>query len=171
MRAHAYTTCSYFRIKMVNSKLYRRGAVKRNVPYRLILKRYWPTLIGTAGTCQWQAATILCDYRSKADPLLRYDAGFLYDMVTFPAGIFRSVQKGLRVVSSACGIKFILTLHLQLCHHCRSHSWSHSHSNGRVDTATRLVEHSWCPVGGFGCEQNWKAMAIDHSKQPSLARC
>lgn len=49
---------------MLNSKLYRRGAIKRRVPYRLVLRYYWKTLIGTCG------------------------AWFLYDFVTFPNGIF-----------------------------------------------------------------------------------
>jgi MFS family permease len=39
----------YFRIKMLNSKLYRRGAIKRRVPYNLIIQYYWKRLIGTAG--------------------------------------------------------------------------------------------------------------------------
>ncbi|ORY57014.1 major facilitator superfamily domain-containing protein [Pseudomassariella vexata] len=54
----------YFRLKMLNSKLYRRGAIKRNVPYGLVLRYYWKTLIGTCG------------------------AWFLYDFVTFPNGVF-----------------------------------------------------------------------------------
>lgn len=54
----------YFRIKMLNSKLYRRGAIKRRVPYLLVIKYYWRTLIGTCG------------------------AWFLYDFVTFPNGVF-----------------------------------------------------------------------------------
>lgn len=54
----------YFRMKMLNSKLYRKGAIKRNVPYWLFLKRYWPRLLGTCGT--W----------------------FAYDIVTFPNGVF-----------------------------------------------------------------------------------
>jgi len=36
----------YFRMKMLNSKLYRRGAIKRRVPYGLVLRYYWRTLIG-----------------------------------------------------------------------------------------------------------------------------
>lgn len=56
----------YFRLKMMNPKLYRRNAIRRNPPYHLILKKYWKTLIGTAGT--W----------------------FLYDFVTFPNGVFSS---------------------------------------------------------------------------------
>jgi MFS family permease len=59
-------TVFYFRLKMLNSKLYRRGAIKKRVPYRLVLRYYWKTLIGTAGT--W----------------------FLYDFVIFPNGIFGS---------------------------------------------------------------------------------
>lgn len=39
----------YFRMKMMNSKLYRKGAIKHNVPYWLFVKRYWPRLIGTCG--------------------------------------------------------------------------------------------------------------------------
>ena len=49
---------------MLNSKLYRRGAIKRRVPYGLVLRYYWKSLIGTCG------------------------AWFLYDFVTFPNGIF-----------------------------------------------------------------------------------
>ncbi|PQE05991.1 Major facilitator superfamily domain general substrate transporter protein [Rutstroemia sp. NJR-2017a BBW] len=56
----------YFRLKMLNSTLYRRGAIKRNVPYKLVLRYYWKSLIGTCG------------------------AWFLYDFVTFPNGIFSS---------------------------------------------------------------------------------
>ncbi|KAJ4419954.1 Plasma membrane permease, mediates uptake of glycerophosphoinositol and glycerophosphocholine [Gnomoniopsis sp. IMI 355080] len=54
----------YFRIKMMNSKLYRRSAIKRSVPYRLVLRYYWKSLLGTCG------------------------AWFLYDFVTFPNGVF-----------------------------------------------------------------------------------
>ncbi|KAI9811882.1 MAG: Plasma membrane permease, mediates uptake of glycerophosphoinositol and glycerophosphocholine [Pycnora praestabilis] len=57
-------TVFYFRIKMLNSKLYRRGAITRRVPYWLVLKYYWRSLIGTCG------------------------AWFLYDFVTFPNGVF-----------------------------------------------------------------------------------
>jgi len=57
-------TVFYFRMKMLNSKLYRRGAIKKRVPYLLVLRYYWKTLIGTCG------------------------AWFLYDFVTFPNGTF-----------------------------------------------------------------------------------
>lgn len=39
----------YFRIRMLNSKLYRRGAIKNRVPYGLVLRYYWKSLIGTCG--------------------------------------------------------------------------------------------------------------------------
>ena len=39
----------YFRLRMLNSKLYRRGAIKKRVPYGLVLKYYWKDLIGTCG--------------------------------------------------------------------------------------------------------------------------
>lgn len=55
---------------MLNSKLYRRGAIKKRVPYKLILRYYWKTLIGTCG------------------------AWFLYDFVTFPNGIFSGLIIG-----------------------------------------------------------------------------
>ncbi|KAJ5789687.1 uncharacterized protein N7518_006698 [Penicillium psychrosexuale] len=54
----------YFRIRMLNSVLYRRGAIKKHVPYMLVLRYYWKALIGTCG------------------------AWFLYDFVTFPNGVF-----------------------------------------------------------------------------------
>ncbi|OKL64031.1 putative metabolite transport protein GIT1 [Talaromyces atroroseus] len=54
----------YFRIRMLNSSLYRRGAIKKRVPYWLVIKYYWKSLIGTCG------------------------AWFLYDFVTFPNGVF-----------------------------------------------------------------------------------
>ncbi|KAJ5748487.1 uncharacterized protein N7511_010183 [Penicillium nucicola] len=54
----------YFRIRMLNSVLYRRGAIKKHVPYKLVLRYYWRSLIGTCG------------------------AWFLYDFVTFPNGVF-----------------------------------------------------------------------------------
>ncbi|KAJ5212217.1 Glycerophosphoinositol permease 1 [Penicillium cinerascens] len=54
----------YFRIRMLNSVLYRRGAIKKHVPYKLVLRYYWKSLIGTCG------------------------AWFLYDFVTFPNGVF-----------------------------------------------------------------------------------
>ncbi|KAF2008895.1 MFS general substrate transporter [Aaosphaeria arxii CBS 175.79] len=72
----------YFRMKMLNSKLYRRGAIKKRVPYLLVLRYYWKDLIGTAG------------------------AWFLYDFITFPNGVFSgtiisSVVKGSNIVKTA----------------------------------------------------------------------
>ncbi|KAH9947902.1 major facilitator superfamily domain-containing protein [Amylocystis lapponica] len=57
-------TVFYFRMRMLSPKLYRESAIKRRVPYWLILKRYWKSLIGTCG------------------------AWFLYDFVSFPNGVF-----------------------------------------------------------------------------------
>ncbi|EKM54605.1 uncharacterized protein PHACADRAFT_258580 [Phanerochaete carnosa HHB-10118-sp] len=57
-------TVFYFRLKMLSSVLYKKGAIKHRVPYRLVIKRYWHALIGTCG------------------------AWFLYDFVTFPNGVF-----------------------------------------------------------------------------------
>jgi MFS family permease len=49
---------------MLNSVLYRRGAIKKNVPYSLVLRYYWKSLIGTCG------------------------AWALYDFITVPNGVF-----------------------------------------------------------------------------------
>ncbi|KZP00663.1 MFS Git1p-like glycerophosphoinositol permease [Calocera viscosa TUFC12733] len=57
-------TVLIFRLKMINSRLYRAGAIKKRVPYGLVFRKYWKRLIGTCG------------------------AWFLYDFVTFPNGIF-----------------------------------------------------------------------------------
>lgn len=57
-------TVMYFRLKIAMSKLYREGAMRKNVPYVLIVKKYWKRLIGTAGT--W----------------------FLYDIIVFPNNLF-----------------------------------------------------------------------------------
>ena len=54
----------YWRVKMLNSKLYRRGAIRKQVPYLLVVRYYWKSLIGTCGV--W----------------------FLYDFVTIPNSIF-----------------------------------------------------------------------------------
>ncbi|GAA6032995.1 hypothetical protein JCM8097_000089 [Rhodosporidiobolus ruineniae] len=54
----------FFRIRMLNSKLYRKSAIQKGVPLKYILGYYWKSLIGTAG------------------------AWFLYDFVTFPNGVF-----------------------------------------------------------------------------------
>lgn len=39
----------YFRLKMLDSKLYRSGAIQKSPPYLLMLKFYWRSIIGTAG--------------------------------------------------------------------------------------------------------------------------
>ena len=74
---------------MMNSKLYRRNALKKSTPlgiYGLILRRYWKTLIGTAGT--WflcvPVQIITVWIAELIDHIKRYD------FVTFPNGIFSS---------------------------------------------------------------------------------
>ncbi|KAF8167998.1 MFS Git1p-related glycerophosphoinositol permease [Crassisporium funariophilum] len=57
-------TVFYFRIRMLSSVLYQKGAMKSQVPYGLIFRRYWKSMIGTCG------------------------AWFLYDFITFPNGVF-----------------------------------------------------------------------------------
>ncbi|BGP00663.1 Plasma membrane permease, mediates uptake of glycerophosphoinositol and glycerophosphocholine [Rhodotorula toruloides] len=53
-----------FRMRMLNSQLYRKNAIQQGVPLMLTLKYYWRSLIGTCV------------------------AWFLYDFVTFPNGVF-----------------------------------------------------------------------------------
>ncbi|GAA5909631.1 uncharacterized protein JCM6883_004579 [Sporobolomyces salmoneus] len=53
-----------FRLRMLNSQLYRKGAIQSRVPYGLVLRYYWKSLIGTCGV--W----------------------FLYDFIVFPNGVF-----------------------------------------------------------------------------------
>ncbi|KAM9927671.1 hypothetical protein OXX59_002371 [Metschnikowia pulcherrima] len=54
----------YFRYKMATSELFKKSAIRKNVPYWLAFKFYWKRLLGTC----------LC--------------WFLYDFVTFPNGVF-----------------------------------------------------------------------------------
>jgi MFS family permease len=54
----------YFRLKMISSTQYRKHAMRKNIPYWLVVKRYWRPMIGTAGT--W----------------------FMYDFVVYPFGLF-----------------------------------------------------------------------------------
>ncbi|KAK9368244.1 hypothetical protein V1509DRAFT_623477 [Lipomyces kononenkoae] len=70
----------YFRYKMATSYLYKKGAIKKNVPYKLVLKYYWKSLIGTCG------------------------AWFLYDFVTFPNGVFSGTIIASIVPNSATNL-------------------------------------------------------------------
>ncbi|KAG0204329.1 hypothetical protein BGX33_008574 [Mortierella sp. NVP41] len=54
----------YFRLKMRESEVFQKNNLKRNVPYLLIIRRYWKYLLGTAGS--W----------------------FLYNFIAYPFGIF-----------------------------------------------------------------------------------
>ncbi|RAH60415.1 MFS general substrate transporter [Aspergillus piperis CBS 112811] len=56
----------FFRIRMINSKQYRKHAIKSRYPYWLVLRRYWKPILGTS--LAW----------------------FCYDFVTYPFGLFTS---------------------------------------------------------------------------------
>ncbi|KAK4574542.1 hypothetical protein LTR86_001383 [Recurvomyces mirabilis] len=56
----------FFRIRMIESTQYRKHAMKKQIPYMLVLKRYWKPMLGTS--LAW----------------------FFYDFVTYPFGIFSS---------------------------------------------------------------------------------
>jgi hypothetical protein len=73
-------TVFIFRLRMLSSKLYRKGAIKRRVPYGLVFKRYWRTLIGTCGA--WYGRS------PHTRATLIHKNRFLYDFVTFPNGVF-----------------------------------------------------------------------------------
>ncbi|KAI8100186.1 major facilitator superfamily domain-containing protein [Halteromyces radiatus] len=57
----------YFRLRMADSKQYRENAMKKKVPYWLIIKRYWRKLLAVSFT--W----------------------FVYDFISYPNGVFSSV--------------------------------------------------------------------------------
>lgn len=56
----------YFRLKMLNSTQYRKHAIRRKIPYGLVIKRYWKSMLGTS--LAW----------------------FFYDFVSYPFGLFSS---------------------------------------------------------------------------------
>ncbi|KAF9395730.1 hypothetical protein BGX21_009803, partial [Mortierella sp. AD011] len=64
----------YFRLRLKNSEIFKKNAMKKNVPYLLIFRRYWKRLLGTAGT--W----------------------FLYDFISYPFGLFSGT-----IINSAIG--------------------------------------------------------------------
>jgi MFS family permease len=70
----------YFRIRMLNSVLYRRGAIKKHVPYMLVLRYYWKSLIGTCGA--WFLYGKPSIFTKSAWKLTHTD------FVTFPNGVF-----------------------------------------------------------------------------------
>lgn len=72
----------YFRIRMLNSVLYRRGAIKRHVPYLLVTRYYWKMLIGTCGAWFLYGKSKAASLDSTAHPLTATD------FVTFPNGVF-----------------------------------------------------------------------------------
>ncbi|KAL1889385.1 hypothetical protein Sste5346_008952 [Sporothrix stenoceras] len=56
----------FFRLNRFQSTQYRKHAMKKDIPYMLVLKRYWKPMLGTS--LAW----------------------FMYDFVTYPFGIFSS---------------------------------------------------------------------------------
>ncbi|KAL7892111.1 major facilitator superfamily domain-containing protein [Trichoderma sp. SZMC 28014] len=60
----------FFRLRLINSTQYRKHAMKTNIPYWLVIKRYWKPMLGTS--LAW----------------------FMYDFVTYPFGIFGSTIIG-----------------------------------------------------------------------------
>lgn len=41
-------TLFFFRIRMIDSTQYRKHAMKKKIPYGLVLKRYWKPMLGTS---------------------------------------------------------------------------------------------------------------------------
>ncbi|KAJ4249811.1 hypothetical protein NW762_012154 [Fusarium torreyae] len=56
----------FFRLRQFNSTQYRKHAIKNDIPYMLVFRRYWKPMLGTS--LAW----------------------FFYDFVTYPFGIFSS---------------------------------------------------------------------------------
>ncbi|KAI5461005.1 major facilitator superfamily domain-containing protein [Mariannaea sp. PMI_226] len=60
----------FLRLRLINSTQYQKHAMKKDIPYLLVLKRYWKPMLGTS--LAW----------------------FFYDFVTYPFGIFSSTIIG-----------------------------------------------------------------------------
>lgn len=75
----------YFRIRMLNSKLYRRGAIKQNVPYKLVIRYYWKTLIGTCGAWFLYGMSLYMNTDFASGLIIDV---LSIDFVTFPNGVF-----------------------------------------------------------------------------------
>lgn len=76
----------YFRIRMLNSVLYRRGAIKKRVPYSLVVKYYWKSLIGTCGAWFLYGTLLRSPFFLHGSNLIL--TGTIVDFVTFPNGVF-----------------------------------------------------------------------------------
>jgi len=73
---------------MLNSNLYRRGAIKRRVPYLLVIK-YWKSLIGTCG------AWFLYDFVPGIYHKVTFQVILTQEKVTFPNGVFSGTIIGV----------------------------------------------------------------------------
>lgn len=76
---------------MLNSALYRRGAIKRDVPYKLVLRYYWKSLIGTCGAWLLYAFSLSQMASSLAsstlcDPLINKRRNSQHRRMEFPLG-------------------------------------------------------------------------------------
>jgi MFS family permease len=72
---------------MLNSVLYRKGAIKKKVPYLLILRYYWKTLLGTCGA--WFLYGEHHSLPLSISVILSSEMRLmLADFVTFPNGVF-----------------------------------------------------------------------------------
>ncbi|KAI9250048.1 major facilitator superfamily domain-containing protein [Sporodiniella umbellata] len=69
----------YFRLRMADSERYRTSAMRKKVPYWLIIKRYWFRLLIASGL--W----------------------FIYDFISYPSGVFSSV-----IIDSVAGGESII---------------------------------------------------------------
>ena len=83
----------YFRLKMLNSSMYRRSSIKHKMPWLLVFRHYWREIIGTAG------------------------AWFLYDFVTFPNGLFSAtilstVVKNGSILTTGCWQLLLVSVNL-----------------------------------------------------------
>ncbi|KAJ6079473.1 hypothetical protein N7467_009226 [Penicillium canescens] len=79
----------YFRIRMLNSVLYRRGAIKKHVPYKLVLRYYWRSLIGTCGAWfLYGKNRNPYTYTSTLSTKYNLVTNQTPDFVTFPNGVF-----------------------------------------------------------------------------------
>lgn len=82
----------FFRLRLINSTQYRKHAMKTNIPYWLVIKRYWKPMLGTS------LAWFMYDFVVSKRLLLYDSIDCANPMVsagqTYPFGIFGSTIIG-----------------------------------------------------------------------------
>lgn len=128
-------TVFYFRIKMLNSNLYRRGASKRRVPYFLVIKYYWKSLIGTCGA--WFLYDFVCVIYHK----VTFQVILTQEQVTIPIGILSGT-----IIQRSEEQKYLEDRRVAASCWCSRFTWS---------TRRRLVMRSYRSKGDYDARILW----------------